>query len=91
MIRRRRPPVPPVEGPVAPPALPVVDKRHTEEHPEPHPMFRGVCICGCKRCTDWPAKDVTRCICPDCDPKRCGARTGVRVNGDRVSQTGYAG
>lgn len=83
MIRRR--PVPPA----APPLPRVVDNRAAAPHPEPHPMLNGVCICGCARCTDHPADLVTRCVCPDCPPGRCGARSGVRTQGDRVIVAGY--
>ena len=81
MIRRR--PVPPATPP-APPK--VTDRRAAAPHPDPHPMFKGVCICACERCTDRPAKDVTRCICPDCPPRLCGARAGVRSAGDGIAQ-----
>lgn len=91
-IRRRPvpgPPTRPTEPPEDPPK--VVDRRHDGEHPAPHELFRGVCICPCPRCTDRPADDVTRCICPDCDTRACGARAGVRVNGDRVTRMGFYG
>lgn len=58
--------------------------------PPPDPP-KGVCICACERCTDRPAKDVTRCICPACNTKACGARRGVRSFGDGIAPAGAAG
>lgn len=52
-------------------------------HADPH-LFRRVCVCPCEKCTDHPGKDVTRCVCPDCDVRACGAREGVVTRGDRV-------
>lgn len=54
--------------------------RHTVS---PH-LFRGVCTCACPACTDHPGKEVTRCICTECDVRACGAREGVVTRGDRV-------
>lgn len=86
--RGRRREVPPPELPDPPK---VTDRRAAAPHPVPHEFFRGVCICACDRCTDRPAKGVTRCICPSCNTKACGARRGVRDAGDGIAPAGAAG
>jgi hypothetical protein len=42
----------------------------------PHLDGDGCCDCECAACTTRPEGTWRRCICPDCNPFKCGIHEG---------------
>lgn len=42
-------------------------------------FFKGVCICGCENCMLHPSARMSKCICKDCPPNKCGMKTAKEI------------